>query len=424
VQIRDGNNNLVAGSTAPVTAAIFAGTGTLSGTTTVNAVGGVATFTDLTITGTGAHSIRFTSAGLTGVTSANFTVAGQATRLVITTQPTGAQTGTQLLTQPVVEVRDANNALVSASSAPVTVAIASGSGSLSGTVTVNAVNGVASFNNLVITGTGDHTLQFTSTGLTSATSSTINITAQQSPYLSITFDNYTSTAELRNDCTTFNCVEQDDINSVDLDATMVPPGGTKSMRYHYLHGGNGCNSITIRRSIKFPTVQQEAWAEFRIRFSTNFSTANSSCAPNDHKLIFGDTRADQSGRWAFYVGADSPPTHTIMVQRPSPDPRGGFYPNRRNAPFAETLWQSGTWHTVRLHLKHSTTATSADGAFEVWLDGLLIHREINFNTDDARGGTDRLMGFSFAHNKDDGPPGVDMYLWWGPITIYTVNPGW
>jgi hypothetical protein len=243
----------------------------------------------------------------------------------------------------------------------------------------------------------------------------------------IGFDDYVSTAELRNDCDTFNCVEQDDINSVDLDAGMAPPGSTKSMRYHYNHAGNGCNSITIRRSFKFPSLQQEVWAEFKIRYSTNFSTANSSCAPNDHKLIFGDTEADQSGRWAFYVGADSPPTHTLMVQKPFPDNNGARYPNRDNAPFAEALWRSDAWHSVRLHIRHSTTTSSDDGIWKVWLDGVLIHSESGFNTAKPAGdggGPDRLMGFSFAHNKDDGPPNVDMYLWWGPIAVWDKNPGW
>ena len=74
VQVRDASGALVSGSVASVTAAVASGTGTLLGTTTVAAVAGVATFTDLKISGTGSATIRFTSSGLTAATSANFSV--------------------------------------------------------------------------------------------------------------------------------------------------------------------------------------------------------------------------------------------------------------------------------------------------------------------------------------------------------------
>src|SRR2546429_1875127 len=64
-------------------------------------------------------------------------------------------------------------------SVTVTAAIATGGGTLGGTLTATTNgSGVASFTNLAITGTaGDRTLSFTATGLTSATSGTITITA-------------------------------------------------------------------------------------------------------------------------------------------------------------------------------------------------------------------------------------------------------
>ena len=46
----------------------------MSGTTTVTAVDGVATFTDLILTGSGSVTLRFTSSGLTQVDSSSFTV--------------------------------------------------------------------------------------------------------------------------------------------------------------------------------------------------------------------------------------------------------------------------------------------------------------------------------------------------------------
>jgi hypothetical protein len=95
---------------------------------------------------------------------------------MITTQPAGAFTGTVFSTQPVVKITDASGNTITSSTANVVASIASGTGTLSGTTTVAAVNGVATFTNLKITGTGDHTLTFTAAGgLTAATSNTVNV---------------------------------------------------------------------------------------------------------------------------------------------------------------------------------------------------------------------------------------------------------
>jgi hypothetical protein len=163
IAIRDASNNLTT-STAAVTATIATGSGTLVGTATVNAVNGVATFTNLQVNGSGAHTITFTSGALTSATSASFTVTQVAASLSIQTQPAGATNGVAFGTQPVVHVLD-NAGLLVTGGAPlaVTASINTGGGALGGTVTVNTVNGVATFGTLAITGTGDHTLQFSTT---------------------------------------------------------------------------------------------------------------------------------------------------------------------------------------------------------------------------------------------------------------------
>ena len=74
---------------------------------------------------------------------------------------------------------DANNNVVANSSTSITLAIGtnSGGGTLGGTLTQNAVDGVATFANLTIDKIGNgYTLLATSTGLTQVTSSAFNIT--------------------------------------------------------------------------------------------------------------------------------------------------------------------------------------------------------------------------------------------------------
>ena len=175
VLLLDAAGLAVSSASNPVTAVVASGTGILAGTTTINATGGIASFTDLKITGTGPHTLRFDVAGATSATSAAFTVTTAVpTQVAIVTQPSGtSESGVALATQPVIEIRDGANAKVSVATNSVTVSLASGSGSLSGTTTVAAVNGLATFTNLVISGSGSHTLQFTATGLTPATSGPI-----------------------------------------------------------------------------------------------------------------------------------------------------------------------------------------------------------------------------------------------------------
>src|SRR5439155_157099 len=115
--------------------------------------------------------------------------AGGPTQLTITTQPSAsAQSGVAFAQQPVVQLRDASGNAVSQAQVTVTAAIATGGGTLGGTLTA-ATNGsgAASFTNLAITGTaGDRTLTFSATGLTAVTSGTITITAGAATQLALT----------------------------------------------------------------------------------------------------------------------------------------------------------------------------------------------------------------------------------------------
>ena len=182
IQIQDANGNLTA-STASVTVAIGTnpGAGTLSGTATVAAVNGVATFSTLSINtpGTG-YTLTAASLGLAGATSSAFNIVpGAASRLVFGTQPSSVPVGIAISPAVTVQILDAGGNLTT-SAASVTVAIGTNpaGGVLSGTKTLNAVAGVATFSNLSIdkAGTG-YTFTAASTGLTGATSTQFDIGA-------------------------------------------------------------------------------------------------------------------------------------------------------------------------------------------------------------------------------------------------------
>jgi hypothetical protein len=178
--------NTVTTSTANVTLAITPATGTAGAvlTCTANpkaAVAGIATFAGCKIDKAGiGYTLTATSAGLTSATSAAFDIAvGAATKVVYTQQPTAVVAGSAISPAVVVTVQDSVGNTVTSSSATIAVAIGTnpGAGTLSGTVSVAATNGDATFSNLSINkvGTG-YTLVASSTGLTSATSSTFNVT--------------------------------------------------------------------------------------------------------------------------------------------------------------------------------------------------------------------------------------------------------
>lgn len=267
------------------------------------------------------------------------------------------------------------------------------------------------------------------------------------PFLDVDFEGYASTAALLADGTTFTLSEDNisgtgqsnDVADIVLDTS--PPAGsgfTKAMRYDFDHGdppGSPTNlSITIGRRIPFGQELQEVWLEYLMKWSDNFTTAGLP-APNDHKLIFIDTVADGSGRGAFYVGSDGSDVlpHTVMVETGMRTPGGlpgAEYPTEAGVPSAEELWESDTWHTIRLHYKNSTTTSSNDGEFHVWVDGDLYHDQTGFNTckDNGLGGTsanpEKVDGTSFCHNKDDGPYNTLMHIWWANIKAYDQDPGW
>src|SRR5437899_801109 len=190
VRADDAHGNKVASFTGNVTVALANNPGgaTLSGTTTVAAVDGIATFSDLSLDKTGAgYTLTASASGgaLVAPTSAAFDVApGPATQLEFTVEPTTATAGTALAPSLRVTALDAAENLVPTFTGNVTVAFGgtSGAGStggatLSGTTPVAAVSGVATFFDLSLnkTGTG-YTLTASASGFAPVTSTAFDIT--------------------------------------------------------------------------------------------------------------------------------------------------------------------------------------------------------------------------------------------------------
>ena len=184
VTARDAEGNTDTGFTGNVTLAIGTNPsgGVLDGTVTVAAVNGVATFGSVNIDEAGnGYTLTASSGALTQATSNAFNITtAPASVLAFTVQPTNTAAGASITPAVQVTARDSVGNTVTSFTGDVTVAIGTNpsSGALSGTTTVAAVSGVATFSNLSIDLAGDgYTLTATSGALTQATSDAFNITA-------------------------------------------------------------------------------------------------------------------------------------------------------------------------------------------------------------------------------------------------------
>jgi hypothetical protein len=138
--------------------------------------GGIASFDYLEDDTAGSLSLRFSAGNLPPLTSTPTLVSpAPASMLKILTRPPGGiVTGKAFSLQ--VDALDPYNNLATSFAGPVTLGLASGAGALSGTLTVPANGGVATFNDLVENTSGSISLTAASGNLTPAPASGIMVT--------------------------------------------------------------------------------------------------------------------------------------------------------------------------------------------------------------------------------------------------------
>jgi hypothetical protein len=219
VAIEDASGNIVTTATNVVSLQINANPagGTLSGTVASTAVAGVATFSADNINKAGnGYTLTAKASGLSSATSTTFNVtAGVASQLAFVEQPTSVAANSSITPAVTVAVEDAFGNIVTTATNSVTIAIGTNpsGGTLAGTATENAVNGIASFSNLNINKPGDgYTLTATTTGPTSATSGTFPVTGGNGTGLTI---NITSSGN-------FNMQKGTNTNPTNSDTFNIP----------------------------------------------------------------------------------------------------------------------------------------------------------------------------------------------------------
>ena len=194
ITVRDAFGNVASGFTGAVSLALTPnGAGAvLLGTTSVNAVAGVATFADVRIE-RAASGLTFvaSSAGLPNATGGSLTVtnAPAAALRIVTQPPTSAASGAAFAPQPAIAIEDAfGNAVIGAGTA-VDATIASGPGGaiLAGASANTDAGGIATFATLSITGlSGSYTLAFASGALPGVISTSVTLGVGAAAQLDLT----------------------------------------------------------------------------------------------------------------------------------------------------------------------------------------------------------------------------------------------
>jgi hypothetical protein len=137
---------------------------------TAQAVSGVATFASLVIDTTASYNLTATDGTLPATHSNPFNIVAVGSQLVFTQQPNNTFAGEAVNPSVAVALEDGFGNISTGNSSTVTLTLNGGAFFGGGTtVTAVPVNGIASFNNLVVTAPGSYTLTATDQGLTSAT---------------------------------------------------------------------------------------------------------------------------------------------------------------------------------------------------------------------------------------------------------------
>lgn len=184
----------------------------------------------------------------------------------------------------------------------------------------------------------------------------------------------------------------------------TPWGGSKAIRTHWGGGPyNVHNDEQIGLNVEIPgSIQaEEVWIEIYLRYSDNFRVES------DHKTMF--VFEEDGTRWEMRFGA-----YGIRAQAKidNGNVEVAKDANGREIDITnpELVWD-GEWHQLRLHLR-----TGSNGVFESWLDGRKL-----IDTRFSPGSASPFRTIALGRNGDPVDPSE---LFWGPVQLYTQNPGW
>jgi len=431
ILIQDANSNTVLTATDTITAAVQSGNATIAGNTQA-AVAGVATFTALTLTDAdgGVNVLRFSTGALTTVDSSGTTLAPPiAAGLQFGVQPGTVTAGQATLTCNVYVV-DSDGGQVPSATNAVTIAVTGGGASLTGTTTVNAVAGVATFSGIAVSTAGTFTLTATASGLTSATSASFTVNAASASDPNRPTDvSWTTAATL----------------PLTSNAAMTTNGFTLTVGTLGTHLGTADGStysVNASGTTLTPGVGpvdsagRIAW--FKVRSQGNAQGRNSilevlSMPQSSAKSLFFDFTVQMAANWdghssnqckLFWYAVSSPnggPYEGILAAWGANTTTPGFGPYFQGVQMDRSGIQSprgsltrGVWRRCQALFVAESSVGANDGIVKWWMDGTLIGSIANM---DFGGITLRLPVLSIYWGGIGDSAANDLYVFMDYVKI-------
>jgi hypothetical protein len=179
ISVLDGSGNIDTSfnGSIPITLVDFSGSGaTLGGTLVATAVNGQAAATAL-VNRPGTFALAVSATGVAGTSSNPFTAIANATQLAVTAPPAASQTAGAPFALAIA-AEDSSGNVDTSFNGNVTLSLAAnpGGAALGGTLTMRAINGIASFPGLTLNKPANgYSIQAAGSGLTSVTINAINV---------------------------------------------------------------------------------------------------------------------------------------------------------------------------------------------------------------------------------------------------------
>jgi hypothetical protein len=356
------NNVFTADSTSIVTLTLNGGTFVGGGTTaTAQLANGLATFNNLLVASAGTYTLTATDGLLAAATSRSFTIAASS-KLAFLQQPTQTVAGTTISPAVTVAIQDGAGNVITTDNSLVTLTLSHGSfANGSTTVSKQAVNGVATFNNLSINATGSYNLTATDSGLPSAQSVPFNIVARATRLVFAQQPNNTYAGEAVNPSVTVAL--EDIFGNIDTGSaaavTVTLNGGT------LFGGGTTATAVPVNGVAGFNNLVVASPGTYALTATAAglTSTTSFSFVIGTHALtVIDDNNANNPGG-APQVVYSSPTTRWVQTPTTLANNVGGTVTTDGTGGDTATVTFNGT--LITLYAVQGPTAGSA----QIFIDG-------------------------------------------------------
>jgi hypothetical protein len=201
--------------------------------------------------------------------------------------------------------------------------------------------------------------------------------------------------------------------------------GTRGLMYRFIPRPQDCADQSLVTYLNFSSLAlEEIWVEAQIVFSSNWTTANSFCAPNgggeDYKTLLTYFWPGQKYRFDYRVGTKLSRIHHAGSAFPNPSLVPINVAQSSSPVRATDLWD-GQPHVHRIHLKQLVEGSTYKEIMQAMVDGQVTHSYKDLGIP-AR--TNEFMGrIKIGANRNYGAE-EEMYVHWQHIYLYDTDPGW